>query len=117
MFAKNETRALVLSLTIALPICGAGLALGAILPKYEPVAAAPLVFLLLANDASGAQFVRAALPMPEAQCLPLQAAIWTAPAPVAYIDDKGRDVPTIDAACVPAGQWAVELANGATVDQ
>lgn len=76
---------------------------------------AALVFLLLANDLSGAQHVRAAVVMPEASCLVLQAAVWAEPSPTVYRDEAGA-LPALDAACVPADQWLDEVARGARVE-
>jgi hypothetical protein len=114
MFTKTEKQAFLISLAVAGGITLAGSCLALALPHSAPRGG--LVFLLLANDADGAQHVRAAVPMPGADCLPLQRAIWAEPSPVAYTDSDGRAVPALDAACVPADQWAGELARGAQIE-
>lgn len=114
ILSPSDKRALALSLAIAGGITLAGSCLALALPHSAPRGG--LVFLLLANDADGAQHVRAAVPMPGADCLPLQRAIWAEPSPVAYTDSDGRAAPALDAACVPADQWAGELARGAQIE-
>lgn len=45
----------------------------------------------------------AARGLTEAQCLPMQQAVWDSDNAVAYYDDQGA-VPVLDAACVPETQ-------------
>lgn len=109
----HEVKAATVSALVAGGIIACATALGATLPHGN---AGRLTFLLLANDAAGAQHVRAAVTMPESDCLTLQAAVWRQPSPTVAHDEAGRPLPAMDAACVPVDQWAQEQRAGARVE-
>ena len=61
-----------------------------------------LVLLILLNvPVTGKQEIVAAKVMPVKECLAMMHGIWNGPNYRAFIDEEGRDVSTIDAACVP----------------
>lgn len=63
--------------------------------------AALVILSIWQNFPDGSQMIKyQSDPMPESQCLPLQAIVWAVPYDSVGVDARGQ-IPATDAACIP----------------